>query len=104
MQLRCHLPLVVPDEKLCGIRVGNETRHWKEGELMVFDDSHDHEAWNKADKPRAVLMFDIPNPRWGYTAHEISAYKIKHLDDNFLLGMAPKERWQQAFEEGVFPL
>jgi beta-hydroxylase len=103
MVLRCHLPLIVPDEKLCAIRVGNETRHWKEGELMVFDDSFEHEAWNKTDKERVVLMFDIPNPLWGYNAHEISRYKIENMDDPFLLAMAPKERWIKAFEEGVFP-
>jgi len=104
MQLRCHLPLVVPDEKLCAIRVGNETKHWREGELMIFDDSFEHETWNKSGKDRIVLMFDIPNPLWGYTAHQIAKYKIENLDDAFLLGMAPKEKWIKAFNKGVFPL
>ncbi len=104
MQLRCHLPLIVPDEKLCGIRVGTETRHWKEGELVIFDDSFEHEAWNKAGKERVVLMFDIPNPLWGYSAKEISKYKLERLDDAFLLGLAPKEAWLQGFEKGVAPI
>lgn len=104
MVLRCHLPLIVPDEQLCGIRVGDQTVHWKEGELIVFDDSFDHEAWNKTDFPRVVLMFDIPNPLWGYTAHEISKYKIEHMDDPFLLNIAPKEKWIESFNQGVFPL
>ena len=56
----CHLPLVVPDG--CGIRVGNETRHWREGELLIFDDSIEHEAWNDSDKNRVVLIFDIWRP------------------------------------------
>lgn len=100
MVLRCHIPLIVPDEELCAIRVGNETRHWKEGELMVFDDSFDHEAWNKSDAKRVVLMFDIPNPAWGYTAYEISKYKIEHIDDPFLLSLASKQQWQEYFERG----
>ncbi len=104
MVLRCHLPLVVPDENLCALRVGNETRHWKEGELMIFDDSHEHEAWNKTNEKRIVLMFDIPNPLWGYTAHEISKYKIEHIEDPFLLAMASKEKWQESFKKGVYPL
>ncbi|HEX8517261.1 MAG TPA: aspartyl/asparaginyl beta-hydroxylase domain-containing protein [Bacteroidia bacterium] len=104
MVLRCHLPLIVPDEKLCAIRVGNETRHWKEGELMIFDDSYEHEAWNKTDRKRVVLMFDIPNPLWGYTAYEISKYKIENMDDPFLLSMAPKEEWVRGFHKGLFPL
>ena len=104
MVLRCHLPLIVPDEKLCGLRVGDQIRHWKEGELMIFDDSFEHEAWNKTDKKRVVLMFDIPNPLWGYTAYEISRYKIENIDDPFLLAMASKSEWIRSFEKGIFPL
>ncbi|HXB39265.1 MAG TPA: aspartyl/asparaginyl beta-hydroxylase domain-containing protein [Bacteroidia bacterium] len=104
MQLRCHLPLIVPDEKLCGIRVGNETKYWKEGELLIFDDSFEHEAWNKTDKPRAVLMVDIPNPLWGYTAQEISKYKIENLEDPFLLGLASKEKWLESLKTGISPI
>ena len=90
MVLRCHLPLIVPAGELCGLRVGNEIKHWKEGELLIFDDSFEHEAWNNSDENRIVLMFDIPNPLWGYTAHEISKYKIEHMDDPFLLSFADK--------------
>jgi len=28
----------------------------------VFDDTIEHEAWNRSDSPRAVLIFDIWNP------------------------------------------
>ena len=104
MVLRCHLPLVVPDEDLCGIRVGNVTKHWKEGELMIFDDSFEHEAWNKTDSNRTVLMFDIPNPLWGYSAYEISKYKIENNDDPFLLSMTHKQNWIKSFDKGIFPL
>lgn len=103
MVLRCHLPLIVPEGD-CAIRIGDETRKWEEGKLMVFDDSFDHEAWNKSDKNRVVLMFDIPNPLWGYSAHQISKYKIENLDDPFLLSMVTKERWLEAFSKGEFPL
>lgn len=104
MVLRCHLPLIVPDEELCALRVGDQIKHWKEGELMIFDDSFEHEAWNKSDKRRVVLMFDIPNALWGYTAHEISKYKIDNIDDPFLLSMKSREEWMEAFKKGIFPL
>lgn len=100
--LRCHLPLVVPDEKKCGIKVRNETRHWKEGELLVFDDSFEHEAWNDSDAERIVLMFDIPNPAWGYTAEEIAKYKIENLEDEFLLSVFPKEKWLEMLRKKQF--
>ena len=60
-RLICHLPLIVPEN--CGaIRVGNETRPWVEGELLIFDDSMVHEAWNDSDEERVVLLFDIWRP------------------------------------------
>jgi ornithine lipid ester-linked acyl 2-hydroxylase len=104
MVLRCHLPLIVPPGGKCAIRVGDETREWKEGELMIFDDSFEHEAWNRSENNRVVLMFDIPNPLWTYSAHDISKYKIDNIDDPFLLSMMPKEKWQEAFAKGEFPL
>ena len=104
MVLRCHLPLIVPAGNKCAIRVGDETREWKEGELMIFDDSFEHEAWNRSDEMRVVLMFDIPNPLWGYTARQISKYKIENMDDPFLLSLVPKEKWMEAFAKGEFPL
>ncbi|MGH6696027.1 MAG: aspartyl/asparaginyl beta-hydroxylase domain-containing protein [Sphingopyxis sp.] len=55
-----HLPLVVPQG--CGFRVGGETRRWEEGRAFVFDDTIEHEAWNKSDALRAVLIFDVWNP------------------------------------------
>jgi hypothetical protein len=55
-----HLPLIVPDG--CWLRVGNETRRWNEGELLIFDDSFDHEARNESTETRIVLIFDIWRP------------------------------------------
>ena len=55
-----HLPLLVPED--CALRVGNETRPWREGELAVFDDSMEHEAWNLSKELRVVLLFDIWRP------------------------------------------
>jgi aspartyl/asparaginyl beta-hydroxylase (cupin superfamily) len=59
-RLTVHLPLIVPPN--CGFRVGSETREWVPGKAWVFDDTIEHEAWNRSDAPRAVLIFDIWNP------------------------------------------
>ncbi|MBA3898519.1 MAG: aspartyl/asparaginyl beta-hydroxylase domain-containing protein [Sphingomonadaceae bacterium] len=56
----CHLPLIVPLG--CGFRVGDITRKWKFGELLVFDDTVEHEAWNNSRQDRLVLIFDIWRP------------------------------------------
>lgn len=55
-----HLPLVVPPG--CEFRVGSETRSWVEGEAFAFDDTIEHEAINRSDANRLVLIFDVWNP------------------------------------------
>jgi aspartyl/asparaginyl beta-hydroxylase (cupin superfamily) len=55
-----HLPLIVPDE--CEFRVGGETRQWVEGQAFAFDDTIEHEAWNRSRQDRAVLIIDAWNP------------------------------------------
>lgn len=59
-KLTVHLPLIVPTG--CAIRVGDQTRNWHVGECMVFDDSFEHEAWNKGDSLRAVLILEAWHP------------------------------------------
>ena len=59
-RLICHLPLVVPEK--CGLRVGWETRAWREGETLIFDDTIEHEAWNESGEDRIVLLFEAWQP------------------------------------------
>ena len=55
-----HLPLIVPEG--CLYRVGAEQRRWTVGEILVFDDTIEHEARNDSDELRVVLIFDLWNP------------------------------------------
>ena len=55
--LRCHLGIIVPED--CRIRVGAETRTWEVGRTLVFDDTTEHEAWNRSDSIRVVLLLDF---------------------------------------------
>lgn len=64
-RLICHLPLIVPPD--CALRVGNETRQVEEGKMLIFDDSMEHEAWNRSDSPRAILLFEIWRPELSAT-------------------------------------
>lgn len=72
-KLRVHLPLVVPsvpaepaaDGKSSScLRVGPQTRSWREGRCVVFDDSWQHEAWHDAGagEARIVLICDVWHP------------------------------------------
>jgi aspartate beta-hydroxylase len=59
-RLICHLPLIVPGD--CALRVGSRTHSWREGELVIFDDTIEHEAWNLSKELRVVLLFDVWRP------------------------------------------
>ncbi|MFZ5668909.1 MAG: aspartyl/asparaginyl beta-hydroxylase domain-containing protein [Pseudomonadota bacterium] len=59
-RLICHLPLIVPEG--CSFRVGNETRAWEVGKAWVFDDTIEHEAWNRSNETRVILLFEIWRP------------------------------------------
>jgi aspartate beta-hydroxylase len=59
-RLICHLPLIVPPG--CEFRVGNETREWQEGKVWLFDDTIEHEAWNRSNEVRVILLFEVWRP------------------------------------------
>jgi beta-hydroxylase len=60
--LRCHLGLIVNDR--CSLRVGDETRQWQAGKVLVFCDATEHEAWNLGDHERVILLLDFRNPEF----------------------------------------
>ncbi len=61
--VRAHLALKVPEswEKVW-IRVDDQILHWHEGQVMIFDDTYEHEVKNDTDETRAVLFIDIDRP------------------------------------------
>jgi aspartate beta-hydroxylase len=88
-RLIAHLPLIVPSN--CALRVGNEARPWLEGKLTVFDDSIEHEAWNRSDEPRVVLIFDVWRPELSSTERRLIAAMLSAIDG---FG-GPRERWTE---------
>ncbi|MEO1100716.1 MAG: aspartyl/asparaginyl beta-hydroxylase domain-containing protein [Pseudomonadota bacterium] len=59
-RLTCHIPLRLPGK--CGLRVGNETREWEPGKLLIFNDAINHEAWNDSGEDRYVMIFQVWRP------------------------------------------
>jgi aspartate beta-hydroxylase len=59
-RLVTHLPLIVPPD--CALRVGGQTHVWEEGRCVTFDDTFEHEAWNRSAQTRVVLIMDSWNP------------------------------------------
>lgn len=86
VRLICHLPLIVPGS--CTLRVGNETRSWRDGELLIFDDSIEHEAWNGSAELRAILLFDVWRPELSADERTLVSTLLKSVD-----AYGPRHKW-----------
>ena len=56
-----HLGLVIPDRCALNLLEVGEAQ-WQEGRCFAFDDTYEHEAWNRSDRTRVILLADIWNP------------------------------------------
>ncbi|XP_057665787.1 aspartyl/asparaginyl beta-hydroxylase isoform X1 [Diorhabda carinulata] len=59
-RLRVHLGLKIPSNTF--IRVADDVKSWKEGEVLIFDDSFEHEVWHNGTDFRLILIMDIWHP------------------------------------------
>ena len=60
LRVRLHLGVTVPQD--CSLRVGTEARTWSEGKCLAFEDSYEHEVWNRSASRRIVLIADLWHP------------------------------------------
>lgn len=74
----CHLPLVVPPH--CRLRVGNRTAEWNEGKLLVFDDTIEHEAWNRSSEDRLILLFEVWVPDLSVVEKDLIRLMLEAVD------------------------
>jgi aspartate beta-hydroxylase len=74
-----HLPLIVPNN--CALTVGGEEHVWQEGRCVSFDDTFLHEAWNRSDKTRAVLIIDNWNPHLTTVERQAVADLVEAIGD-----------------------
>jgi len=57
---RCHLGLEIPASlPQCGFRVKDELRSWENGKWLIFTDANNHEAFNKTNQRRIILVIDV---------------------------------------------
>lgn len=63
--IRCHIPITIPGTlPENGFRVGTTTKEWREGELLLFNDAEEHEAWNLSGSDRVILIIDVIRPEY----------------------------------------
>lgn len=78
-----HMGIVVPEGAV--LRVGDETRPWQEGKCFFFDNSFEHEAWNRGSSTRIILAVYLPHP--DLTPVERDAVRLLHIQYQALLAV-----------------
>lgn len=78
-RLTVHLPLLVHGD--CALRAGGQLHVWQEGRAMVFDDTFEHEAWNRSDRPRVILLMDTWNPHLQPVEREAVTRLVEGIGD-----------------------
>ncbi|MDM9583644.1 MULTISPECIES: aspartyl/asparaginyl beta-hydroxylase domain-containing protein [unclassified Nostoc] len=76
--LTCHLALTIPEK--CGISVGGKTQSWIKGRTLFFDDSFEHEAWNKSQEERVVLSLDLYHPEMTKIEKNLLQFVLKKFN------------------------
>lgn len=99
--LRYHLALKIPEPaESCGIEVGGETRHWREGEGMFFDDTYPHAAWNETEEDRVVLFLDVVRPvRFPYGILNRLVIRVISQSPFIKNARRNQEAWEERFEQ-----
>jgi aspartate beta-hydroxylase len=78
-RLVTHLPLIIPED--CAISVGGVEHAWQEGHCVTFDDTFEHEAWNRSDRVRAVMILDSWHPDLTEAEREAIALLVGGIGD-----------------------
>jgi len=95
----CHLGVSVPrDHENCWIEVEGQTRSWKNGEWVIFDDCFEHEVSNDTSDMRVILLVQVKRPMrlLGRMVHDLWLWAIRNspfVQDarkNF-------DKWEDAF-------
>ncbi len=85
-RLICHLPLIVPPD--CTFRVGNEVREWVAGKAWLFDDTIEHEAWNRSHETRVILLFEVWRPELTQPERQLVKALFEGIDS--ITGIKPQ--------------
>lgn len=62
ISLRYHLGLATPNSDACFINVDGQKRSWRDGEVILFDETYLHYVRNDTDSDRLILMCDVRRP------------------------------------------
>jgi aspartyl/asparaginyl beta-hydroxylase (cupin superfamily) len=99
MVYRLHMGLVVPPD--CALRVGSETRRWREGKCLIFDDTLEHEAWNRSRESRLVFLLDFLRPGLDASSVDLPPTEVQEMVQKFRNRQAPRRSQQDIVADGA---
>jgi beta-hydroxylase len=62
ISLRYHLGLATPNSDACFINVDGRNLSWRDGEVLMFDETYLHYVRNDTESDRLILMCDVQRP------------------------------------------
>jgi beta-hydroxylase len=97
--IRSHLGLIIPGQTGdCVMRIESQNINWKEGEVVIFDDTYEHEVWNNTGEIRVVLLIDVIRP-FKLPLSVINSGVIRLIGNSSYVKEAMKnhELWESSF-------
>lgn len=77
--LRYHLGLRTSNDDTCWIEVDGNRKGWRDGEVMMFDETYVHEARNDSNVNRLILFCDVERPLHGRLSTALNRFVIHHI-------------------------
>lgn len=92
--LTSHLAIDIPDngQNKCRLTIGDTTKEWINGDMMLFDTSIMHDAVNESDRTRYILMFRLWHPDLTEVERLALQYIYDCLEEPLLLSTNEDER------------
>jgi aspartate beta-hydroxylase len=89
-----HLALDIPESgnNKCRLTIGDETRQWINGEVLMFDTSIMHDAINESDQTRYILMLRLWHPELTQVEREALQFIYDCLALPDLVSPTPEDR------------
>ncbi len=96
-----HMGLKVPrDTDNCAIRVDDQIVHWRDGEAFVFDDTRQHETWNRTDDERVILLIQFDRPV-RFPGNIVAVLFFRAIRRSSFVGTARRRlgNWEETFRQ-----
>jgi beta-hydroxylase len=103
--LRMHMGLIIPDPEKCHINVEGDKYHWRNGTVVLFDDTYNHYAVNETDQLRVILFLDYMRPmKFPYNLFNWTVMKTSWAFPYIWRPLLRHRRWSQKFYSDKLPV